>query len=74
MTSAIELTEKVPTSWPALVAMLGQIPVVDVPAKLAPTLVLRGKGRADVDGLLDRWEKSTASGLRKAVQEARKPG
>lgn len=74
MTSAIELTEKVPTSWPALVAMLGQIPEADVPAKLAPTLVLRGKGRAEVDSLLDRWAKSTTAGLRKAVQEARKPG
>lgn len=73
MTSAIELTEKVPTSWPALVAMLGQIPEADVPARLAPTLVLRGKGRPEVEGLLDRWEKSTAAGLRKAVQEARKP-
>lgn len=74
MTSVIELTEKVPTSWPALTAMLGQIPEGDVPAKLAPILALRGKGRSEVDALFDRWDKSTAPGLRKAVGEARKAG
>jgi hypothetical protein len=71
MTSAIELTEKAPTSWPVLAAALGQIPEADVPAKLAPVLALLGKGRAEVEVLFDRWENSTAQGLRRAVLEVR---
>jgi hypothetical protein len=74
MTSAIELTAKVPNSWPILTAMLGQIPEADVPAKLAPMLALLGKGRPEVDTLFERWQKSNVQGLKKAVAEARKPG
>lgn len=72
--SAIELASKLPAYWPALTAALGQIPAGDVPTKLAPQLTLLGRGRADVSALLDEWESSTATGLKKAVKEARKAG
>lgn len=72
MDSVIELTGKVPTSWPALTAALAQIPQNAVPPKLPPTLALVGKGRAEVDSLFAAWEKSTVAGLKKAVLAARK--
>jgi hypothetical protein len=72
--SAIELAGKLPANWPVLTAALGQIPVRDVPTKLAPQLVLLGPDRAEVTALLDEWESSTAAALKKAVKEARKAG
>jgi hypothetical protein len=72
--SAIELAGKLPANWPVLTAALGQIPVRDMPTKLAPQLLLLGPDRAEVIALLDEWESSTAAGLKKAVKEARKAG
>lgn len=70
-TSAIELASKLHANWPVLTAALSQIPAGDVPTKLAPQLALRGQNRPEVTALLDEWEASTATGLRKAVREAR---
>lgn len=72
MDSIVELTGKVPASWPALTAALGQIPPKDVPIKLPATLALVGKGRPEVDALFGQWEGSAVTGLKKAVAEARK--
>lgn len=72
--SAIELAAKLPANWPVVTAALAQIPVRDVPTKLAPQLVLLGGDRSEVTALLDAWESSTAAGLKKAVKEARKAG
>lgn len=72
MGSVVELTGEVPASWPALAAALSQIPAKDVPIKLPATLVLVGQGRTEVVSLLDQWDQSTATTLKKAVGEARK--
>ena len=74
MRSAIEMAGKVPDTWPLLIAALGQIPEADAPTKLPLELAIVGKGRPDVEALLDRWEKSTTPALRKAVQAVRKSG
>ena len=71
MDSLIELTEKVPVSWPALAGVLAQVPPSDIPPKLPPTLALRGKGRPEVELLFEKWSQSTDSALKKAVSEAR---
>ena len=67
----MELTEKVPASWPALAGILTQVPPSDVPTKLPPMLALRGNGRPEVAVLFDQWSQSTVSALKKAVSEAR---
>jgi hypothetical protein len=72
MTSILELTGKVPASWPALAAALGQIPPKDVPIKLPATLAIIGKGRSELEALFGQWEATTVGGLKKAVAEARK--
>ena len=72
MDSVVELTGQVPASWPALAAALSQIPAKDVPIKLPAMLVLVGQGRSEVAGLLDQWDQSTATNLKKAVGEVRK--
>ena len=72
MDSIVELTEKVPESWPALRAALGQIPPNNIPAKLPPMLALLGKGRPEVGTLLDQWEGTTVTNLKKAVAQARR--
>jgi KAP-like P-loop domain-containing protein len=72
MDSLVELTDKVPASWPALGIALGQIPPNDIPPKLPLTLALLGKDRPEVAALLDQWEASTVPNLAKAVGQARK--
>lgn len=72
MNSAMELTAKAPTTWPLLTSMLGKIPEMDIPAKLPPQLALLGEGRPEIDTLFDRWGKSNAESLKKAVVAARK--
>lgn len=72
MNSALELTAKVPDSWPALAGMLGKVPVKDVPITLPPRLTVLGKDRAEVRSLLDQWDTSEEARLKKAVAEARK--
>jgi hypothetical protein len=71
MDSVLELTGKVPTSWPTLVAMLRQIPPKDVPIKLPASIVLVGTDRTEIGPLLDQWEASTVARLKKATAEAR---
>lgn len=70
--SVIELTNRVPASWPALAAMIGQLPHADVPSKLPIALAVVGKGRPEVDSIFKTWEDSAVARLRKAVSAARK--
>jgi hypothetical protein len=71
MSSALELTEKVPTSWPALGTVLARIPPRDVPIALPARLALLGPTRPEVRTLLDQWAASGSTNLKKAVSEAR---
>ena len=72
MSSALELTAKVPTNWPALAAMLGRIPPKDVPIALPLQLAVVGKDRPEVATVFDQWDDSGHAALVKAVGEARK--
>jgi hypothetical protein len=72
MDSVIELTSKVPTSWPALTEALAELPEKDVPSKLPAMLTLVGGDRPEVVGLLEQWARSTTTGLKRAVDEARR--
>lgn len=71
MNSVVELTAKIPASWPALAAALAQVPPKDVPINLPAKLALVGKGQAEVVALFDQWGASTVTNLKKAVAEAR---
>ena len=72
MRSAIELAQKVPASWPALAAMLSEIPPKDVPIALPARLAIVGPDRSEVRTVLDKWEASSNVALKKAVGEAKK--
>jgi hypothetical protein len=72
MSSALELTDKVPSSWPALAAMLGKIPPKDVPISLPPRLAVVGKTRQEVRALFNQWAVGGTANLKKAVTEATK--
>ena len=71
MDSVLELTGKIPASWPALAGMLAQVPPNDIPTKLPPILALVGQGQSEVTALFDQWDQSTVLGLKRAVSEAR---
>ena len=72
LSSAVELTVKVPTNWPTLASMLSRIPPKDVPTPLPLQLAVVGKDRPEVTGLFDQWTNSGLAALVKAVAEARK--
>jgi hypothetical protein len=72
LSSAMELTAKAPTNWPALGAMLGRIPPKDVPTPLPLQLAVVGKDRPEIATLFEQWAKSGHTALVKAVAEARK--
>jgi hypothetical protein len=72
MHSALELTEKVPTSWPTFSAVLSKIPPKDIPIAFPPRLAVLGKDRSEVRTLFEQWEASGAANLKKAVIEARR--
>ena len=72
LSSAMELTAKVPANWPTLGAMLGRIPPKDVPTPLPLQLAVVGKERPEIATLFEQWTKSGHTALVKAVAEARK--
>jgi energy-coupling factor transporter ATP-binding protein EcfA2 len=72
VTSAIELAEKQPASWPALAAMLKNLPPGNVPSALPLRVASVGAGRPEVTEVLDQWGRSRNAALVKAVAEAKK--
>jgi len=73
MTSVLELTAKVPGSWPTLTVALGNLPPTNVPIALPPRLLAVGRNQAPVNALLDKWAASSHPPLQKAVAAARRP-
>jgi KAP family P-loop domain len=72
LTTVVDLTEKVPSAWPALAGMLSKIPPKDVPITLPVRLATLGPTQVEVRGLFDQWESSGPTALKKAVAEAKK--
>jgi hypothetical protein len=71
MSSALELTAKIPSTWPRLVGALAAIPPRDVPIDLPLKLATVGKDIAEVQALFVKWDGSNITKLRKAVGQAR---
>ena len=69
MGSILELTGRMPASWPTLTEALSGLP--KVPTRLPLQLRTVGKDQA-VEALLDRWAQSDDRGLVQAVTTARK--
>jgi hypothetical protein len=72
MASMLELTAKVPASWPTLTTGLRDVPNTNVPISLPPRLLTVGKGQREVEALLDYWAASQNERLQTAVANARK--
>jgi hypothetical protein len=72
MASMLELTAKVPASWPTLTTGLRDVPNTNVPISLPPRLLTVGKGQREVEALLDYWAASHNERLQTAVANARK--
>ena len=72
MASMLELTAKVPASWPTLTTGLRDVPNTNVPISLPPRLLTVGKGQREVEALLDYWAASQNDRLQTAVANARK--
>lgn len=72
MDSIVELTGKVPTSWPTLTAALQGVPDTNIPIALPVRLLALGTDRAEVQALLDHWAGSHRKQLQTAVANARK--
>jgi hypothetical protein len=72
MTSVLELTAKVPSSWPTLTAALGNLPPTNIPIALPPQLLTVGKNEPAVNTLIGKWAATTHLPLQKAVAAARK--
>lgn len=72
MRSAMEITEKVPGSWPALVAALKTIPPQDIPISLPARLATFAGNSAELKLLLEIWEASGIARLVSAVAAVKK--
>ena len=72
MASMLELTAKVPASWPTLTTGLRDVPNTNIPISLPPRLLTVGKGQREVEALLDYWAASQNDRLQTAVANARK--
>jgi hypothetical protein len=72
MASMLELTAKVPTSWPTFTAGLQDVPNSNIPISLPARLLTVGKGQPDVEALLNRWAASQSERLQTAVANAKK--
>lgn len=72
LSSAMELTAKVPANWPSLATMLSRIPPKNVPIALPLQLAVVGKDRPETTSLFDQWAKSDHPALQKAVAQATK--
>lgn len=72
MASMLELTAKVPASWPTLSTGLRDVPNTNIPISLPPRLLTVGKGQREVEALLDYWAASQNERLQTAVANARK--
>jgi len=72
MASMLELTAKVPASWPTLTTGLRDVPNTNIPISLPPRLLTVGKGQREVEALLDYWAASQNDRLQTAVASARK--
>jgi len=72
MASMLELTGKVPASWPTLTTGLRDVPNTNIPISLPPRLLTVGKGQREVEALLDYWAASQNDRLQTAVANARK--
>ena len=72
MESIVELTGKLPTSWPTLSAALGKLPPRNIPISLPARLLTVGKNQASVNALIEQWATSPHEPLQKAVAAARK--
>lgn len=72
MASMLELTAKVPASWPTLTTGLRDVPNTNIPISLPPRLLTVGKGQREVEALLDYWAASQNERLQTAVANARK--
>jgi hypothetical protein len=71
MNSALELTAKIPSTWPRLTGALATIPPKDVPIDLPIRLATLGKDRAEVQSLFIQWDGSNITKLKKAVGQAK---
>ena len=72
MTSVLELTAKVSSSWPTLTAALGNLPPRNIPIALPARLLLVGKDQATVNALIEQWATSSHEPLQRAVAAARR--
>lgn len=72
MASMLELTAKVPASWPTLTTGLRDVPNTNIPISLPPRLLTVGKGQREVEALLDYWAASQNERLQTAAANARK--
>jgi hypothetical protein len=72
LSSAMELTAKVPTNWAALAGMLSRVPPKNVPIALPLQLAMVGKDRPETANLFAHWAKSDHPALQKAVAQATK--
>ena len=72
MASMLELTAKVPASWPTLTTGLRDVPNTNIPISLPPRLLTVGKGQREVEALLDYWAASQNDRLQTAVANARR--
>jgi len=73
MASVLELTDKMPSSWPTLAVELGKLPQANVPISLPARLLALGKSQPQVQALIEQWAASTTNErLKQAVAAARK--
>lgn len=72
MDSIVELTGKMPASWPTLTTALQNVPDANIPNSLPARLLTVGKDQALVQALIDQWATSQRRGLQAAVTNARK--
>jgi predicted KAP-like P-loop ATPase len=71
MKSLVELTAKLPATWPTLTAALGAVPPNDIPPALPVQLLTVGRDQPGVGALIDQWAASDNTGLKKAIRAAR---